>query len=92
MAELDRVALGDAPVADLIEQVAGAAASTLGVRRVAVYELEPTGRELVLRGLAPPMERALPLSLPTGEASFAGYTLRLRRPVVVDDWGAETRF
>jgi signal transduction histidine kinase len=92
VAELDRVALGDAPVAELIEQVTGAAARTLGVRRVAVYELEQSGRELVLRGMAPHMKPALPASLPTGEASFAGYTLRLRRPVVVHDWEAETRF
>jgi signal transduction histidine kinase len=92
VAELDRVALGDAPVPELIEQVAGAAARTLGIRRVAVYELEPAGRELVLRGLAPAMDVALPVSLPAGEASFAGYTLRLRRPVVVEDWEAERRF
>jgi signal transduction histidine kinase len=92
VAELDRVALGDAPIQELIEQVTGAAARTLGVRRVAVYELDPGGRELVLRGLAPPMERAMPRALPAGEASFAGYTLRLRRPVVVDDWAVETRF
>jgi signal transduction histidine kinase len=92
VAELDRVALGDAPIEELIIQVTGAAAGTLGVRRVAVYELDPAGRELVLRGLAPPMAQAMPLALPAGEASFAGYTLRLRRPVVVDDWEAETRF
>jgi signal transduction histidine kinase len=92
VAELDRVALGDAPVADLIAQVTGAAARTLGVRRVAVYELEPAGRRLALRGMAPPLEPALPQTLPVGEASFAGYTLRLRRPVVVEDWDAETRF
>jgi signal transduction histidine kinase len=92
VAELDRVALGDAPIADLIGQVTGAAARTLGIRRVAVYELDLAGRELVLRGLAPPMEQALPGSLPAGEASFAGYTLRLRRPVVVEDWATETRF
>jgi signal transduction histidine kinase len=92
VAELDRVALGEAPVADLIEQVTGAAARTLGIRRVAVYELEPAGRELVLRGLAPQMQQTLPVSLPAGEASFAGYTLRVRRPVVVEDWEAESRF
>jgi signal transduction histidine kinase len=92
VAELDRLALGDAPIEELIVQVTGAAADTLGVRRVAVYELDPAGRELVLRGLAPAMAQAMPLALPAGEASFAGYTLRLRRPVVVDDWEAETRF
>ncbi len=92
VAELDRVALGDAPIQELIVQVTGAAARTLGIRRVAVYELDQGGRELVLRGLAPSMEQAMPLALPAGEASFGGYTLRLRRPVVVDDWEAETRF
>jgi signal transduction histidine kinase len=92
VAELDRVALGDAPITELIEQVTGAAARTLGVRRVAVYELDPAGRELVLRGLAPPMADGFPPTLPAGEASFAGYTLRLRRPVVAADWQAETRF
>jgi signal transduction histidine kinase len=92
VAELDRVALGDALIEELIVQVTGAAAVTLGVRRVAVYELDQGGRELVLRGLAPAMEQAMPLALPAGEASFAGYTLRLRRPVVVDDWESETRF
>jgi signal transduction histidine kinase len=92
VAELDRVALGDAPIQELIVQVTGAAAGTLGVRRVAVYELDPGGRELVLRGLAPAMHQAMPLALPAGEASFAGYTLRLRRPVVVEDWEAESRF
>jgi signal transduction histidine kinase len=92
VAELDRVALGEAPIQELIVQVTGAAATTLGIRRVAVYELDPGGRELVLRGLAPSMEQAMPLALPAGEASFGGYTLRLRRPVVVDDWEAETRF
>jgi signal transduction histidine kinase len=92
VAELDRVALGDAPIGQLIAQVTGAAAGTLGVRRVAVYQLDPGGRELVLRGLAPAMKQAMPLALPAGEASFGGYTLRLRRPVVVDDWEAESRF
>jgi len=91
VAELDRVALGDAPVQELIEQVAGAAATTLRIRRVAAMELEPAGRQLVMRGLAPPTER-FPRIFPAGEGSFAGYTLRLRRPVVVDDWQAETRF
>jgi signal transduction histidine kinase len=91
VAELDRVALGDAPVQELIEQVTGAAARTLDVRRVAVLELDPAGRELLLRGLSPPADE-FPRVLPTGEASFAGYTLRLRRPVVVEDWEAETRF
>jgi signal transduction histidine kinase len=92
VAELDRVALGDAPIEELIVQVTGAAAGTLGIRRVAVYELDPAGRELVLRGLSPAMHQAMPVALPAGEASFGGYTLRLRRPVVVDDWDAETRF
>lgn len=91
VAELDRVALGDAPVQELIVQVAGAAAATLRVRRVAAMELDPPGRQLVMRGLAPPTER-FPRVFPAGEGSFAGYTLRLRRPVVVDDWQAETRF
>jgi signal transduction histidine kinase len=91
VAELDRVALGDAPVRELIEQVTGTAALTLDVRHVAVLELDPAGRELVLRGLSPPSD-AFPRVLPAGEASFAGYTLRLRRPVVVEDWDAETRF
>ena len=92
VAELDRVALGDAPVQELIEQVTGAAARTLGVRRVAVFALDPAGRELALRGLAPTMEEEFPQVLPAGEGSFGGYTLRLRRPVVVEDWQAETRF
>jgi len=91
VAELDRVALGDAPVQELIEQVAGAAAATLSVRRVAAMELEPAGRRLLLRGLAPPTA-TFPREFPTGEGSFAGYTLRVRQPVVVDDWRAETRF
>ena len=91
VAELDRLALGDAPVQELIEQVAGAAVSTLGVRRVAAMELAASGRELVMRGLAPPTD-AFPVLFPAGEGSFAGYTLRLRRPVVVHDWEAETRF
>jgi len=91
VAELDRVALGDAPIQELIEQVTGAASGTLGVRRVAVLALDPAGRELVLRGLAPPTG-AFPRALPAGEGSFAGYTLRVRRPVVVADWKAETRF
>jgi signal transduction histidine kinase len=91
VAELDRVALGDAPVQELIEQVAGAAAATLGVRRVAAMELDPAGRQLVMRGLAPPTGE-FPRVFPVGEGSFAGYTLRLRRPVVVHDWQAETRF
>jgi signal transduction histidine kinase len=91
VAELDRVALGEAPIQELIEQVAGAAAATLRVRRVAAMELDPAGRQLVMRGLAPPTEE-FPRIFPAGEGSFAGYTLRLRRPVVVDDWRAEARF
>jgi signal transduction histidine kinase len=57
-----------------------------------VLALDPSGRELVMRGLGPPMDEEFPHVLPAGEGSFAGYTLRLRRPVVVDDWDAETRF
>jgi signal transduction histidine kinase len=91
VAELDRVALGEAPVQELIEQVAGAAAATLRVRRVAAMELDAGGRELVMRGLAPPTAE-FPRSFPAGRGSFAGYTLRQRRPVVIDDWQAERRF
>jgi GAF domain-containing protein len=91
VAELDRVALGDAPVETLIEHVAGAAVRTLAIRRVAVMSLDPPGRRLVMRGLAPPTDE-FPRWFPAGEGSFAGYTLRLRAPVVVDDWERETRF
>jgi signal transduction histidine kinase len=91
VAELDRLALGDAPVEELIVQVVATAADTLGVRRVAAMELEPSGRRLVMRGLAPPTDE-FPRVFPAGEGSFAGYTLRLRRPVVVHDWETETRF
>jgi signal transduction histidine kinase len=92
VAELDRVALGDAAIDEVIEQVTSAAVRTLGVRRVAVLALDPAGRTLVMRGLSPPLDDVFPHVLPAGEGSFAGYTLRLRRPVVVDDWEAETRF
>jgi signal transduction histidine kinase len=91
VAELDRVALGEAAVQELIEQVAGAAAATLRIRRVGAMELEPGGRQLVMRGVAPTTE-AFPRTLPAGSGSFAGYTLRQRRPVVVDDWRTERRF
>ena len=92
VAELDRVALGDAPIAGADR--AGDGRRGRHARRPARGRLRarPGGRELVLRGLAPSMEQALPLALPAGEASFGGYTLRLRRPVVVDDWEAESRF
>ena len=91
VAELDRVALGDAPVQELIEQVAGEAAATLRIRRVAAMQLDPAGRHLVMRGLAPATGE-FPRSFPAGTGSFAGYTLRQRRPVVVDEWRAERRF
>jgi signal transduction histidine kinase len=78
-------------VDELIVQVVATAAATLGVRRVAAMELEPSGRRLVMRGLAPPTDE-FPHVYPAGEGSFAGYTLRLRRPVVVHDWETETRF
>ena len=91
VAELDRVALGDAPVQELIEQVAGEAAATLRIRRVAAMQLDPAGRQLVMRGLAPATGE-FPRTFPAGTGSFAGYTLRQRRPVVVDEWRAERRF
>ncbi|HWM12013.1 MAG TPA: ATP-binding protein [Solirubrobacteraceae bacterium] len=91
IAELDRLALGDASVAELVVHVVATGAATPGVRRVAAMALEPSGRRLVMRGLAPPTDD-FPRVFPTGEGSLAGYTLRHRRPLVVHDWQTETRF
>lgn len=91
VAELGRDALGDLPVGELLDRVAATVAATLGFPRCAALELEPNGRELATRSVQPPWD-AFPATLPAGDGSFAGFTLRLRRPVVVDDWSSETRF
>ena len=93
VAELDRVALGDAPIQELIEQVDGRGGAH--ARRPARGRLRARPgrpRAGAARPGAVDGRRRCPLALPAGEASFGGYTLRLRRPVVVDDWEAETRF
>ena len=90
---LGQRALRDTNVTVLIDEVVRRVAETLDVDYCAVLDLLPDGSALHIRAaVGLPQELIGQATLSMQADSHAGYTLRLREPVVVDDLRTETRF
>jgi PAS domain S-box-containing protein len=93
VAHLSEMALGGAPLAHLLDEVAARAADTIGVEYSSIAELLPGGQELLVRAGAGWREGIVGvLRLEAGSGSQSGYTLQSDEPVVVQDLAHETRF
>ncbi len=91
--ELGQRALLDSDPVRLMQGAAELVAETLEVEYAEVLERLPGGQTLLLRAGVGWEEGSLGrMTLAAGPETQAGYTLRSRRPVVVEDVRRETRF
>lgn len=93
VAVLGEHALEGASTAELMQEAVVSAADMLSAEISAVWEFLPDEGSLLLRsGIGWPDAEFGRLRYPAGVGSQAGYTLQSGAPVVVEDWGTETRF
>jgi len=92
VAELGQRALAGVPLDELIEEAAACTARELGTDYVSVLELTRDGRGMLVRGAHGFPDGVLGGVLSAGHDELPGYALHSNGPVVIDDFGAETRF
>ena len=93
VAELGRQALVDRDLTSLMKSAVEGVARILGVEHAEVFELAPSGENLVLRAGAGWDEALVGhASVSAARESPAGYTLESQAPVVVEDLARETPF
>jgi PAS domain S-box-containing protein len=93
IARLGQRALASTDLSALMNEAVGVVADTLKVEFCRVLELQPDGKELVLRAGEGWEEGYMGLAtVKTGIESQAGYTLLSQGPLIVEDLRAETRF
>jgi PAS domain S-box-containing protein len=93
VADLGQRALAGTHLSLLMDAAATLVARTLNVEYCEVLETLPDGNALLLRAGVGWNEGCVgSVTVDTGTASQAGYTLLFREPVIVDDLHAETRF
>jgi PAS domain S-box-containing protein len=93
IAELGSLALAGAGLAEVMDRAVRSVARVLDVDLCKVLELSPDGRSLALRaGVGWKDGLVGAASVPADPRSQAGYTLRCREPVVVEDVAREGRF
>jgi PAS domain S-box-containing protein len=93
VARLGQLALSGRESAELFDAAASLVARTLGVEFCKILELQPGGKELLLRsGGGWKAGLVGNTAVSCGFDSQAGYTLLSAAPVIVEDLGAETRF
>jgi PAS domain S-box-containing protein len=92
--ELGLKALGGANVETLMQDAAEQLQDVLGVDFVKVLELLPGSKELLLRaGVGWHSNITLhETTLPAGRGSQSGYTLMVKRPVIIKDLPTDNRF
>lgn len=90
---LGSLALARSDVSSLLDEAVVLVAQTLRVDYAKVLELLPDGNNLLLRAGVGWKEGLVGHAIvSSGSGSQAGYTLRTREPVVVEDLRTETRF
>jgi diguanylate cyclase (GGDEF)-like protein len=93
IASFGQRALEGEPPESLMTDAVASIARALEVELVAVLQLTDDRESLVVRSaVGLPGEAIGSASVGVGEPSQAGYSLSSGRPVVVEDWAAETRF
>jgi PAS domain S-box-containing protein len=91
--ELGQRALVGADLSELNDLAVALVAQTLGVEFSKILELLPNGRALLLRsGVGWRAGCVGKKTVSSNRGSQAGYTLLMKRPVVVEDLSTETRF
>jgi PAS domain S-box-containing protein len=89
---LGNLALARNDVAALLDEAVVLVAQTLRVEYVKILELLPDGESLILKAGVGWKDGVVGRLVVDAGASQAGYTLRAREPVVVEDFSAERRF
>ncbi len=93
LADLGQHALSGMDLQDLMQYATQVTTSALGIEMAKVLELQPDGRNLLVRAGVGFHEGVVGHALVSaGPKAHAGYTLARREPVVVDDLRTETRF
>ena len=92
VAELGRFALQSDDLTDLMNEVAGRMAETLGVEYCEVLELLPDAQALLRAGVGWNEGLVGRATVPTEQDSQTGYTLLFEGPVIVEDLSTEDRF
>lgn len=93
VAELNRFALKSDDLTDVMNEVVGRLADTLGVEYCNVLEWLPDGKTMLLRaGVGWDEGLVGRAAVSTEQDSQAGYTLLSEQPVIVEDLRTETRF
>jgi PAS domain S-box-containing protein len=93
VAVLGERALAGLDIGALLDLAVRTVADTLGVEYAKVLELQPEGRDFVLRaGVGWKAGLVGTHRVGAEQHSQAGYTLLAREPVIVEDLGSETRF
>lgn len=92
VAELSQAVLAGTSLNELFTSAAAAIAECLAVERSAVLELVRDGASLLLRAGVGWARGVGTFVMPATREWQAGYSLRVRGPVIVTDYDAETRF
>lgn len=92
VAELGRRALSGVGSAELMEQAVAELVRILDIELVEVLELDPDGRELVMRAGASWNPGIVGAARVAATSTQAGFTLAAQAPVIVEDLRTETRF
>ncbi len=93
VAELGQYALTQPAIDDFLDKVVNEVASALDVELCKVLEFLPGGEELLLRaGVGWKKGLVGKATVDTGDNSQAGYTLKSKTPIIVDDLRIEKRF
>ena len=93
IAELGRLALAESDLDELLDETARTVADVLDNEFCEVLELDEDGDELALRaGVGWRDGLVGETAVGTGDGAQAGYTLCTDVPVVVEDYGSESRF
>jgi signal transduction histidine kinase len=85
-------ALAEPNLSILMVEAVALVSQTLKVKYCSVLGLLPDRKTLVLRAGIGFREEAIGAATVGEQNSLAGYTLRSRQPVIVEDWQKETRF
>ncbi|HWW53132.1 MAG TPA: diguanylate cyclase, partial [Acidimicrobiales bacterium] len=92
VAALGRRALSSVDLADLFAEATEMVVDALGVEMSSVFELVDPSGAVMRGGCGLPDDFRPEVRIAIGPETLAGYALRTRQPVVVNDFGSETRF
>ncbi len=92
IANLGRQALRGVALSNLIKESSEAVRKVLHADYCSVLQVQPSQDELLATGQSGWPDPDICLEVPLGNRSQSGFTLEIRRPVIVTDMATETRF